>query len=113
MANDPVDTTRPEILMAYCAGHRDGELPLLLISEQCAKLAARCDQVVAENLALKERIDALMEVLGYVVDNGGTILKTCVDPEKLPPNLPEAEARNWADITNWEDRWPQKPSADS
>lgn len=57
--HEPVDTTRPEILEAYLAGHRDGEMPLLLISEQCAKLAARCDQVVAENRELKERIKEL------------------------------------------------------
>lgn len=57
--HEPVDTARPEILEAYLAGHQDGEKPLLLISEQCAKLAARCDQVVAENRALQERIKEL------------------------------------------------------
>ena len=53
-----------------------------------------------------ERIAALMEVLNFIVDSGGSMMVYEIDPAKLPPGLMSgAEAvEDRRELPDWKDR---------
>lgn len=54
-----------------------------------------------------EKVAALMEVIAFMVDQGGTMLVYDMDPAKLPPGLARREDNDWADIPDWAEREPR------